>query len=325
MAPSAPRNHRSNAANQNKVLIPKPPPKLVIFPYVPLPAAEELKTMKLSFVLFFLKIYKVLMILHAILCSKGLKSTTDEDIDFQELLQITKDEKRKDPTVFLPHRITSKDLQGCRTTRNDTDHLNLNNIHQDWPSRISSYAILCDSANAPLTATEIRATSTQMNAGNFTGIVEFSFTFDWTYSHDQGFGISLIMYGILLRYLAKVVRAFLIRKLVFRNLTLDLDANLNFIKNKLLRNPNFIDVGGWHRGDPGLFQRLHHTRLTYAHGWFSIAWNSWEAQLQDVIDALHLLKAHTEAAVVQDIFDKLVRYKNEGVLVTSEEFNVMDL
>jgi hypothetical protein len=106
---------------------------------------------------------------------------------------------------------------------------------------------------------------------------------------------------------------------------LDLDANLNFIKNKLLRNPNFIDVGGWNRGDPGLFQRLHHTRLTYAHGWFSIAWNSWEAQLQDVIDALHLLKAHTEAAVVQDIFDKLVRYKNEGVLVTSEEFNVMDL
>jgi hypothetical protein len=296
-----------------------------IFPYVALPAADELKTMKISYVLFFVKIYKVLMILHGILCSKGLKSTTDQDIDFKDLLQITKDERKKDPTGFMPNPMTQNDVKKVITTRNETDHLHLNNIQQHWPSRISSYAILSDSANNPTTATEIRTVSSQMNAGNFTGIVEFSFTFGWTYSHAQGFGISLIMYGILLRYLAKVVRASLIRKLGIHNLTLDLDSNLNFIKNKLRKNPNYIERGGWQRGDASLFQRLYHTRLCYAHGWFLNAWNHWEIQLQDIIDALHLFKAHTQATAVQEIFDKLVRYKNEGLVVTDVEFNIMDL
>jgi hypothetical protein len=265
------------------------------------------------------------MILHGLLCSKGLASTTDLDIDFKDLLQITKNENKKDPTGFMPNQITPKDVQECITTRNETDHLQLNDIQQHWRSRISSYAILCDSANNPTTATEIRTVSSQMNVGNLSGIVQFAFSFSSSFSLAQGFGISLIIYAILLRYLAKIVRTFLIGKLGFQNITLDLDANLKFIKDELLKNPDFIDIGGSQRGDAGLFQRLYHTRLCYAHGWFSIAWNSWEAQLQGIIDALHLLKATTEAAEVQLIFDKLVRYKNEGLVVTDAEFNVMDL
>ena len=310
---------------KTRVRAAKPPPALVIYPYVPLPPADELKTMQISFVLLFLKIYKVLMILHGILCSKNLASSTDRDIDFKDLLRITKDENLNDPTGFMPNQITPNEVQECITTRNQTDHLQLNDIEQDWPSRISSYAILCDSANAPLTATEIRTVSSQMNAGNFTGIVHFAFTFSSSFSHEQGFGISLIVYGILLRYLAKIVRTFLIGKLGFQNITLDLDANLKFIKDELLKNPDFIDIGGSQRGDAGLFQRLYRTRLCYAHGWFSIAWNSWEAQLQGIIDALHLLKATTEVAEVKLIFDKLVRFKNDGLLVTDAEFNVMEI
>jgi hypothetical protein len=328
------KNHHSHAAKKpkvprsnkkNKVLIPKPPPALVKFPYVALTAAEELKTMKVIYILFWLKIYKLLMILHAVLCSRNLASATDRDIDFKDLLRITKDENLNNPTGFMPNPISANDVQQCITTRNHTDHLQLNDIQQHWRSRISSYAILCDSANNPTTATELRTVSSQMNAGNFTGIVQFTFTFSSSFSHPQGFGISIIMYGILLRYLAKIVRTFLIGKLGFPNITLDLHANLQFIKDKLLTNPNYIDVGGWQRGDASLFQRLFDTRLCYAHGWFVIAWHDWQDQLQDIIDAQHLLKAHTEAAVVQDIFDKLVRYKNDGLLVTDAEFNVMDL
>jgi hypothetical protein len=321
-------NHHSHAAKKPRVprsKVPKPPPALVKFPYVALTAAEEFKCMKVIYVLFWIKIYKLLMILHALLCSRNLASITDRDIDFKDLLRITKDENLNNPTGFMPNPISANDVQECITTRNQTDHLQLNDIQQDWRSRISSYAILCDSANNPTIATELRTVSSQMNAGNFTGIVQFAFTFSSSFSHPQGFGISLIMYGILLRYLAKIVRTFLIGKLGFPNLTLDLHANLQFIKDKLLTNPNYIDVGGWQRGDASLFQRLFDTRLCYAHGWFVIAWHDWQDQLQDIIDALHLFKAHTEAAEVQDIFDKLVRYKNEGILVTDAEFNVMDL
>jgi hypothetical protein len=306
------------------VPIAQPPPELMEFAYITLPVPEEWETMKICYVLFFLKIYKVLMKLHLFLCYKGLASSSDQNIDLKDLLGITKQENLNDPTGFLPHFLPPNYLQEAISTRNDTDHLNLNNIEKYWPTRIQSYAALCESINNHETATEIKTVSNQICAGNLSGIVQFAFSFSWTFSNSQGVGISLIMYAILLRYLAKVVRAFLIGKLGIQDITLDLHANLKFIIDQLLKNKDFIDGGGFQRDDVGLFQKLFATRLCYAHGWFQIAWNDWEVQLQGIVDALQLLKATTEAAQVKLIFDKLVRCKNEGLVVTSQEFNIME-
>ena len=265
------------------------------------------------------------MVIHHFLCYIGLASTSNQNIDFQELLRVTKEENLKDPTGFMPRILSPADIDEAISTRNDTDHLNLNNIEKYWPTRIQSYATLCESVNSHETSTEIRTVSNKIYAGNFSDIVQFAFSFSWNYSHSQGVGISLIMYGILLRYLAKVVRAFLIGKLGIQDITLDLHANLKFIIDQLLKNKDFIDGGGFQRDDVGLFQKLFATRLCYAHGWFQIAWNDWEVQLQSIVDALYLLKATTEAAEVKLIFDKLVRCKNEGLVVTSQEFNILEL
>lgn len=309
----------------------QPPPELMVFPYITQPVPEELESMQICYILFFLKMYKVLMKIHHFLCYKGLASPSDQTIDFQELLRVTKEEILKDPTGFMPQPdefngaiLSPADLDEAISTRNDTDHCNLNNIQQYWPTRIKSYATLCDSVNSHETFTEINTVSNKICAGNFSDIVQFAFSFSWSYSHSQGVGISLIMYGILLRYLAKVVRAFLIGKLGILDLTLDLHANLKFIIDQILKKPDYIDGGGWQRDDAGLFQKLFDTRLSYAHGWFQIAWNDWEVQLQSIVDALQLLKATTEAAQVKLIFDKLVRCKNEGLVVTSQEFNIME-
>jgi hypothetical protein len=195
----------------------QPPPELVRYRYVPLPAPDEWECMKVCYVLFFLKIYKVLMKLHRFLCYKGLASSSDQNIDLKELLGITKQENLNDPTGFLPNPIPPNYLQEAISTRNDTDHLNLNAIDQNLPTRISSYAALCESKNNHGTATEIKTVSNQICAGNLSGIVQFAFSFSWTCSNSQGVGISLIMYAILLRYLGKVVRAFLIGKLGIQN------------------------------------------------------------------------------------------------------------
>ena len=217
------------------VLKAQPPPELMEFPYITQPVPEELESMQICYVLFFLKMYKVLMVIHHFLCYIGLASTSDQNIDFQELLRVTKEENLKNPTGFMPRILSLADLDEAISTRNDTDHLNLNNIEQYWPTRIQSYATLCESVNSHETSTEIRTVSNKIYAGNFSDIVQFAFSFSWNYSHSQGVGVSLIMYGILLRYLAKVVRAFLIGKLGILDITLDLHANLKFIIDQMLK------------------------------------------------------------------------------------------
>ena len=312
---------------QNKVSFRQPTKSqrlrcLLRFPYIALTAIDEFKCMKIAYIHFYLK-NKVLLTLHRFLCTKLLASIVEKDIDFKVLLRIAKKENLVDPNGFMPNMISAADVDEAISTRNETDHLQLNSIDQNWRTRTSSYAILCDSFNDKQMAKDIRTASAIMQAGNFSGIVDFSFRFSSTFSHAQAFGVSQIVYGILLRYLANVVRKFLIGKLGLQNVTLDLDANLKYIKNALLTNPDFIKVGGYLRGDAGLFNTVYRTRLCYAHGWFVMACNDWQLQLQSIIDILKLLKAPTEANEVQRILDKLVRFKNGGVLLTSQEFDIM--
>lgn len=62
--------------------------------------------------------------------------------------------------------------------------------------------------------------------------------------------------------------------------------------------------------------------ICHVRRWFLIGWNDWQMQLQIIKDVLHLLKAQTEANEVQRIFD-IVPFKKEGLVVTSQEFDIM--
>lgn len=55
------------------------------------------------------------------------------------LLRITKRETLNNPTGFMPNLIPLADLEEVTNTMNETDHSQLNNIEQYWPTRISSY------------------------------------------------------------------------------------------------------------------------------------------------------------------------------------------
>jgi hypothetical protein len=121
--------YKDMAANRN-VNVPssQPPTELVGHPYVPLQAPDEWECIKICYVLFFLKLYKVLMKLHRFPCYKGLASTSDQNIHPKDLLGITNKENLNDPTGFMPNPIPPNHLQEAVSTRKDTDHLNLNDI-----------------------------------------------------------------------------------------------------------------------------------------------------------------------------------------------------
>jgi hypothetical protein len=55
------------------------------------------------------------------------------------LLRITKRETLNNPTGFMPNLIPLADLEEVTNTMNETDHSQLNNIEEYWPTRISSY------------------------------------------------------------------------------------------------------------------------------------------------------------------------------------------
>jgi hypothetical protein len=48
-----------------------------------------------------------------------------------------------------------------------------------------------------------------MKASNFDGLVKFTFTFTTAFSFEKAFGLSQIVYGVILEFLAKPMRNFL--------------------------------------------------------------------------------------------------------------------
>jgi hypothetical protein len=62
------------------------------------------------------------------------------------------------------------------------------------------------SVNQPGVRAEIQTIINQMMAGNFDGLVKFTFTFTTAFSLEKAFGLSQIVYGVILEFLAEPIR-----------------------------------------------------------------------------------------------------------------------
>jgi hypothetical protein len=121
-------------------------------------------------------------------------------------LQEFKKENKADPAGFFPIAISDGDIQEVINIRNNTAHLGLNAIDQTSMNDLPSFVLLNRSVNQPGVRAEIQTIINQMMAGNFDGLVKFTFTFTTAFSLEKAFGLSQIVYGVILEFLAEPIR-----------------------------------------------------------------------------------------------------------------------
>ncbi|EFX78265.1 hypothetical protein DAPPUDRAFT_320675 [Daphnia pulex] len=293
-------------------------------PYYQLTEPVETEAMKISYVQYKLK-HLLLLRLHSIICAKGLlASPSAVDIDMQDVLQIIKRQSTANPAGFFNHPLAPYEVDKIIAIRNNTDHYDLTSINQNWQTELPAYVLLCHSINEPGIAAEIQAMIDRMMAGVLDGLVEFSFQFTPAFTYEKAFGLSQIVYGVLLAFLAKEIWTFLKVKLGISNITLDLYANLKYLKKQLKINPDFFAPGGASRGDENLVETVYDTRMDNAHGGYTRATADWRVQLESVVQILVLMNKHDVALEVQVIMDRLVALETAGATVTQVDFKFME-
>jgi hypothetical protein len=291
--------------------------------YSPLLPALKIKTMKTAFVQFHL-LHLSLLGWHAFLCNKGKANPAAQDIDSQVLLKVIKDENLADPIGFLPTAMSDADIQKVINIRNNTAHLNLNSIDQTGMTDLPALVLLNLSVNQPAVATEIKRIINEMSAGNLDGLVTFSFSFTPGFSFEKAFGLSQIVYGVILEYLADALMTLLLSKLNLANISIDVFVNLKYIMDQVNTNQDYLAPGGGTRGDAQLLAIVFDTRNDNAHDAFVRSTTDWHLQLDSVHDILDVINHQAEAVEVKKIIDRLVELEAEGATVTQEDFTFFE-
>jgi hypothetical protein len=134
---------------------------------------------------------------------KGKGNATDQDVDMQLLLRVIKLKNLADTLGFLSVPMSESDVNKVISVRNKTAHINLNEIDQTCQTDLPALVIVNRSVHQPDIAKEIQGIVDQINSGNFDGLVKFSFVFTPGFSRDKAFGLSMILYGVFLRFFAE--------------------------------------------------------------------------------------------------------------------------
>jgi hypothetical protein len=262
---------------------------------------------------------------HAFLCNKGKANPAAQDIDSQVLLREIKDENLKDPIGFLPTAMSDADIQKVINIRNNTAHLDLNSIDKTAMTDLPALVLLnCSVIPGSAVATEIQGIINEMSAGNLDGLVTFSFAFTPVFSFEKAFGLSQIVYGVILEYLADALMTLLLSKLNLANISIDVFANLKYIMDQVNTNQDYLAPGGGTRGDAQVLQIVFDTRNDNAHDAFVRSTTDWKLQLDSVHDILDVINHQAEAVEVKKIIDRLVELEAEGATVTQEDFTFFE-
>jgi hypothetical protein len=105
------------------------------------------------------------------------------------------------PAGFFNHPLPQDEVDKVISVRNNTDHINLNNVDRNWQTEVPAYVLLCNSINETGVTAEIQSIIDRMVAGILDGLVEFSFQFTSGFTYEKAFGLSQIVYGVLLAFL----------------------------------------------------------------------------------------------------------------------------
>lgn len=162
-----------------------------------------------------------------------------------------------------------------------------------------------------------------MLAGNLDGLVSFSFQFTPAFTFDKAIGLSMIVFGVLLKFLADPLRTFLVQKLNLGNISIDVFANMKYVIDQFKTNTDYLSPGGGSRGDAQVLHTIFDCRIDNLHNAFIRSSTDWKPQLDAVHDILNVINHQAEASEVQTIVDRLVRLEAEGATATEEDFKFM--
>jgi hypothetical protein len=296
-----------------------------LVPYSPLAGPAKIQNLKTAYIQLHV-LNLSLLGMHQFVCAKGKGkgNATDKDIDMQVVLRVIKLENIANPLGFLSVPMSESDVNKVISVLNKTTHINLNQIDQTWQTDLPALVLVNMSVNQPVIAKQIKDIVDEMNSGIFDGLVTFSFVFAPGFSHAKAFGLSMIVYGVFLRFFAEPLSTFLGSKVNLRNITVDLYANLNCILDQINNNQDYISPGATSRSDAQVFQTGFDCRNENTHGAYTRPSTDWKLQLDAVVAILQLINNPAEALEVQAIVDRLVILEAQGATVTQDEFKFFE-
>ena len=130
----------------------------------------------------------------------------------QVVLRVIKLENIANPLGFLSVPMSESDVNKVISVLNKTTHINLNQIDQTWQTDLPALVLVNMSVNQPVIAKQIKDIVDEMNSGIFDGLVKFTFVFAPGFSHAKAFGLSMIVYGVFLRFFCRTIVNLVVRR-----------------------------------------------------------------------------------------------------------------
>ncbi|XP_045035340.1 uncharacterized protein LOC116936537 [Daphnia magna] len=257
--------------------------------------------------LFFCLTYYVTPAVPSFLCRKRLVSRTATDYDYADMIQTLRYYKNIDRNL-LHAPICNVEIGKAIRARNEICHLNLEAIKQNWASNLSTWTILCRSVGDAHGASNVQTVYNRLRRGQYQQAIDekpFRFTVG-AYNENTAFGLSLILYSCLARYVGPSLRKFLIRdKQQTTSTSFDVYKNLKDTIEQQKIDQNYLAKGASKRIDMELLRVAMEGRNTICHGKYSLVFSQWKTYLQSWVRLLKIINMKAAAEEMQEVLDFL--------------------
>ena len=290
-------------------------------PYYPLSADDERYTIFISIALYYAAIFIMVPAMQTYYWKKkNVRITTD---DFKELILIFKNENMKNPG-FLPHRFSNENMFRLNAARNEINHEDLSELYANWKRNFWVLRHLCRCMGDRQAELEIIRIFNLVNSGNAREAITFRFNFSkGPQSHPYFVALCLtqVLYIVLVKYLAKNLWYFLLRKnhSTSVNPSLDLYVNLNDTIAEQQSNKNYIWFRGAVERDDWTLANCFFARNANRHGKYRDTEIHWELFLNSIIKLLERLNREDDAREVWIILTRLQAARTNGTDVSYED------
>ena len=214
--------------------------------YYPLNLEDERYATLTSIALFYAVLFFIIPAMKAYYWKK--KNIAISTNDFQEIILIFKNENLIDPG-FLRYRFSKENMFHLNATRNKINHEDLSKLFVNWKDDFWILRHLCRCMGDRQAELEVIRIYNLVNCGNAREAVRFRFNFSTgPYSHPFFVALCLtqILYIVLVKYLAKNLWYFLLRKnrSTSVNPSLDIYVNLKDTIADQQSDANYIGIRG---------------------------------------------------------------------------------
>ena len=290
-------------------------------PYYPLKAEDERYAILISIALFYIVIFFIIPAMKTYYWKKKNIAISTED--FQKLIFIFKNENENDPG-FLQFRFSKANMFLLIATRNEINHEDLSKLCVNWKDDFWILRHLCRCMGDRQAELEIIRIYNLVNSGNVRAAVRFRFNFS-TGPHSHPYFVALcltqILYIVLVKYLAKNLWYFLLRKnhSTSVNPSLDIYVNLKDTIADQQSDANYIGIRGVIERDDWTLANCFSTRNANRHGKYRNTEIYWESFFNSIIKLLERLNQTDDAREVRIILTRLQAARRNGTDVTYED------